>query len=125
MVLGIDLEKVYLCMGDTEGDVENPVLKAEQESQVGKGSRGDVTILPTLVVNNRQYRGTTQSHTKTCFTYLIVSDIIIVVLGKLEKGAVLKAICAGFQESTEPSICLTEGYISLKDYSRTLLFAFQ
>lgn len=25
--------------------------------QVGKGSRGDVTILPTLVVNNRQYRG--------------------------------------------------------------------
>ena len=50
MVLGIDLEKVYLCMGDTEGDVENPVLKAEQESQVGKGSRGDVTILPTLVV---------------------------------------------------------------------------
>lgn len=47
-------------MGDTEGDVENPVLKAEQESQVGKGSRGDVTILPTLVVNNRQYRGTPQ-----------------------------------------------------------------
>ncbi|KAF8089925.1 hypothetical protein N665_0494s0030 [Sinapis alba] len=82
--LGIDLEKVYLCMGDTEGDVENPVLKAEQESQVGKGSRGDVTILPTLAVNNRQYRG------------------------KLEKGAVLKAICAGFQESTEPAICLTE-----------------
>lgn len=34
LVLGIDLEKVYLCMGDTEGDVENPVLKAEQESQV-------------------------------------------------------------------------------------------
>ena len=60
LVLGIDLEKVYLCMGDTEGDVENPVLKAEQESQVGKGSRGDVTILPTLVVNNRQYRGTPQ-----------------------------------------------------------------
>lgn len=25
--------------------------------QIGKGSRGDVTILPTLVVNNRQYRG--------------------------------------------------------------------
>lgn len=25
--------------------------------QIGKGSRGDVTILPTLVINNRQYRG--------------------------------------------------------------------
>ncbi|XP_010529937.1 PREDICTED: vacuolar-sorting receptor 1 isoform X2 [Tarenaya hassleriana] len=82
--LGIDLKKVDKCIGDTEADVENPILKAEQESQIGKGSRGDVTILPTLVVNNRQYRG------------------------KLEKGAVLKAICAGFQETTEPAICLTE-----------------
>ncbi|KAK1351680.1 Vacuolar-sorting receptor 3-like protein [Heracleum sosnowskyi] len=27
------------------------------EAQVGKGSRGDVTILPTLLINNRQYRG--------------------------------------------------------------------
>ncbi|OAP06890.1 VSR1 [Arabidopsis thaliana] len=82
--LGIDLKKVDKCIGDPEADVENPVLKAEQESQIGKGSRGDVTILPTLVVNNRQYRG------------------------KLEKGAVLKAMCSGFQESTEPAICLTE-----------------
>ena len=30
--------------------------------------------------------------------------------GKLDKGAVLKAICAGFEETTEPTICLTEGY---------------
>ena len=82
--LGIDLKKGDKCIGDPEADVENPVLKAEQESQIGKGSRGDVTILPTLVVNNRQYRG------------------------KLEKGAVLKAMCSGFQESTEPAICLTE-----------------
>ncbi|KAJ4895699.1 Vacuolar-sorting receptor 1 [Raphanus sativus] len=82
--LDIDLKKVDKCIGDPNADVENPILKAEQESQVGKGSRGDVTILPTLVVNNRQYRG------------------------KLEKGAVLKAMCSGFQESTEPAICLTE-----------------
>lgn len=40
-----------------------------------------MTILPTLVVNDRQYRG------------------------KLEKVAVLKAICAGFQETTEPGVC--------------------
>ncbi|KAF7845230.1 vacuolar-sorting receptor 1-like [Senna tora] len=81
--LGADLRKIKDCVGDPNADVENPVLKAEQETQIGKGSRGDVTILPTLVINNRQYRG------------------------KLEKGAVLKAICAGFEETTEPTICLT------------------
>nr|DAD38614.1 TPA_asm: hypothetical protein HUJ06_012936 [Nelumbo nucifera] len=83
--LGIDVKKIDKCIGDTEADVENPVLKAEQDAQIGKGSRGDVTILPTLVINDRQYRG------------------------KLDKGAVLKAICAGFQETTEPAVCLSEG----------------
>ncbi|XP_011019003.1 PREDICTED: vacuolar-sorting receptor 1-like [Populus euphratica] len=82
--MGVDLKKIDTCMGDPEADVENEVLKAEQHVQIGKGSRGDVTILPTLVINNRQYRG------------------------KLDKGAVLKAICAGFEETTEPAICLSE-----------------
>ncbi|TKY65666.1 Vacuolar-sorting receptor 1 [Spatholobus suberectus] len=81
--LGADLKKIKDCVGDPHADVENAVLKAEQEAQIGKGSRGDVTILPTLVINNRQYRG------------------------KLSRPAVLKAICAGFLETTEPSICLT------------------
>lgn len=31
--------------------------------------------------------------------------------GKLEKGAVLKAICAGFEETTEPAACLSDGKI--------------
>ncbi|KAJ6746875.1 RING FINGER AND PROTEASE ASSOCIATED DOMAIN-CONTAINING [Salix koriyanagi] len=82
--IGVDLKKIDKCIGDTEADVENEVLKAEQDVQIGKGSRGDVTILPTLVINNRQYRG------------------------KLDKGAILKAICAGFEETTEPAICLSE-----------------
>ncbi|CAK9322205.1 unnamed protein product [Citrullus colocynthis] len=81
--LGLDMDTIEKCMGDPDADSENPVLKEEQQAQIGKGSRGDVTILPTLVVNNRQYRG------------------------KLAKGAVLKAICAGFEEATEPSICLS------------------
>ncbi|CAM8974203.1 unnamed protein product [Rhodiola kirilowii] len=81
--LGLDLKNIERCMGDPNADVDNPVLKEEQNAQVGKGSRGDVTILPTLVVNDRQYRG------------------------KLEKGAVLKAICSGFQETTEPAVCLS------------------
>ncbi|KAL7098874.1 hypothetical protein ACP275_09G046100 [Erythranthe tilingii] len=81
--LGYDVSKIDECIGDIEADDDNSILKAEQEAQIGKGTRGDVTILPTLVINNRQYRG------------------------KLDKGAVLKAICSGFEETTEPAICLT------------------
>lgn len=33
--------------------------------------------------------------------------------GKLEKGAVLKAICSGFEETTEPAVCLSGGKFSL------------
>ncbi|RYR13397.1 hypothetical protein Ahy_B04g070412 isoform D [Arachis hypogaea] len=53
-------------MGDPEADVEN---------EIGHGSRGDVTILPTLV-----------------------------------RSAVLKAVCAGFEETTEPPVCLSGGW---------------
>ncbi|KAL3715294.1 hypothetical protein ACJRO7_007083 [Eucalyptus globulus] len=81
--LGVDLEKINQCIGDPDADKDNPVLKAEQDAQIGKGSRGDVSILPTLIINNRQYRG------------------------KLDREAVLKAVCAGFQETTEPDICLS------------------
>lgn len=80
--LHLPIEKIKSCMGDPEADVENQVLKIEQDLQVGRGSRGDVTILPTLVINDVQYRG------------------------KLERIAVLKAICAGFKETTDPPICL-------------------
>ncbi|KAL8262277.1 hypothetical protein R6Q59_026326 [Mikania micrantha] len=83
--LGVDVKKIRECVGDTEADVENEVLKGEQKAQIGKGARGDVTILPTLIINNRQYRG------------------------KLDKGTVLKAICSGFEETTEPVICLRDG----------------
>ncbi|KAL5773742.1 hypothetical protein ACOSP7_013385 [Xanthoceras sorbifolium] len=81
--LGLPIEKIKKCMGDPKADVENEVLKTEQELQIGRGSRGDVTILPTLVINNVQYRG------------------------KLERTAVLKAVCAGFRETTDPPICLS------------------
>jgi hypothetical protein len=29
--------------------------------------------------------------------------------GKLERTAVLKAVCAGFKEGTEPRVCLSNG----------------
>lgn len=54
---GLPLDKIKKCIGDPEADVENEVLKAEQVLQVGQGDRGDVTILPTLIINNAQYRG--------------------------------------------------------------------
>ncbi|KAM0916844.1 hypothetical protein ACQ4PT_009877 [Festuca glaucescens] len=82
--LGLPAEMIAECMGDPEADVDNDVLKTEQIVQVGQGNRGDVTILPTLVINNVQYRG------------------------KLESTAVLKAICAGYKETTEPRVCLTQ-----------------
>ncbi|KAL8172275.1 hypothetical protein V2J09_024079 [Rumex salicifolius] len=82
--LGLDIKDIDKCMGDPTSDSENTLLKQEQEAQIGKGTRGDVTILPTLVVNNRQYRG------------------------KLERGAVMKAICSGFEETTEPAACLSD-----------------
>ncbi|CAN4083664.1 unnamed protein product [Withania somnifera] len=81
--LDLPVDKIKKCMGDPEANVENKVLKTEQDLQVGRGPRGDVTILPTMVINDVQYRG------------------------KLERTAVLKAICAGFKETTEPSICLS------------------
>lgn len=68
-----------------------------------------MTILPTLVVNNRQYRG--QSRKLALLT--LISELWLMLMyeisGKLEKGAVLKAICAGFEETTEPAVCLSNG----------------
>ena len=38
-------------------DLTEPGHDAAMSFQIGSGSRGDVTILPTLVINNVQYRG--------------------------------------------------------------------
>ena len=35
--------------------------------------------------------------------------LLNLIAGKLDKGAVLKAICAGFQETIESIVCLSEG----------------
>ncbi|GAB4840859.1 Vacuolar-sorting receptor 6, variant 2 [Ancistrocladus abbreviatus] len=81
--LNLPVDQIRKCVGDPAADVENEVLKYEQDKQVGHGARGDITILPTLVINEVQYRG------------------------KLERTAVLKAICAAFKETTDPPICLS------------------
>lgn len=38
MLIGLPIEKIKKCMGDPEADVENDVLKTEQELQVSQGS---------------------------------------------------------------------------------------
>uniref|UniRef100_A0A1J3HNY9 Vacuolar-sorting receptor 5 n=3 Tax=Noccaea caerulescens TaxID=107243 RepID=A0A1J3HNY9_NOCCA len=81
--LGLSLDKIKKCIGDPDADEENQILKAEQNFQLGQENRGVITIFPTFIINNVQYRG------------------------KLERRAVLKAICSGFKERTEPSICLS------------------
>jgi hypothetical protein len=35
--------------------------------------------------------------------------LFVLFKGKLERTSVLKAICAGFKETTEPQVCLSEG----------------
>ena len=56
---------------DSDANDKNPLLESEQRAQVSNGQRGDVTLLPTVVINERQYRG------------------------KLERSAVLATLCAG------------------------------
>ena len=35
--------------------------------------------------------------------------LLNLIAGKLDKVVVLKEICAGFQETTDPTVCLSEG----------------
>uniref|UniRef100_A0A803N3L0 PA domain-containing protein n=1 Tax=Chenopodium quinoa TaxID=63459 RepID=A0A803N3L0_CHEQI len=83
--LNLPIDKIKKCTGNPEADADNKILKNEQDKQIGKESRGDITILPTLVINDVQYRG------------------------KLERSAVLKAVCSAFKETTDPLICLSGG----------------
>lgn len=41
---------------------------------------------------------------------------ICLLAGKLEKGAVLKAICSGFEETTDPAVCLSGGMYLIKTF---------
>ncbi|KAK1391170.1 Vacuolar-sorting receptor 1 [Heracleum sosnowskyi] len=82
---GMDVKLIDKCIGDPTSYMDNPILEAEQAAQAGKGSGGNITILPTLVINNRHYTG------------------------KLETGAVLRAICSYFNETTKPYDDYTKG----------------
>lgn len=82
----LSVTTVQNCMGSSDADQDHVLLKAESEAQgtesIGS-SAGRVVLLPTVVINNRQYRG------------------------RLDAVAITKALCSGFDETTEPEVCLT------------------
>ena len=88
--IGLDIESWRTCVGNPDANEKNAMLESEQRSQVSDGSRGDVTLLPTIVINERQYRG------------------------KIERSAVLNTICAGFKKGQEPEMCNDQGFINNK-----------
>lgn len=47
--------------------------------------------------------------------------LFLVGEGKLERSAVLKAICAGFKETTEPPICLSGGLYDFVNHDRVVV----
>ena len=55
----------------------------------------------------------TTDSTEVCRVRLLYSKFILLnkcfLAGKLEKSGVLKALCSGFEETTEPAICLSTG----------------
>jgi len=56
VALSLDVDAIRACVGDVTADVVNDVLENEQEMQLDDGRRGDINILPTVVINDRQVR---------------------------------------------------------------------
>ena len=88
--LGLDIEGWRRCVGNPDANDKNALLESEQRAQVSNGRRGDVTLLPTVVINEIQYRG------------------------KLERSAVLATLCAGFKIGQAPEMCDDQGFINNK-----------
>jgi len=69
------------CMGNIDDDKPSPILDGEMVGQRGDDKEGEVYILPTIRINEGQYRG------------------------KLSYTEVLRALCAGFNKNDEPAAC--------------------
>lgn len=77
------------CMdvGKLDGTDPIPLLDTELAVQTGNDTESTVAILPTVRVNQKQYRGT------------------------LDAPSVIRALCAAFPLGQEPSLC-NEGWVS-------------
>mmetsp|Transcript_30581 Transcript_30581/g.76515 ORF Transcript_30581/g.76515 Transcript_30581/m.76515 type:complete len:721 (+) Transcript_30581:167-2329(+) len=69
------------CVGDPDTDMDNPLLEAEKDAQVGTDDVSEVSILPTIRINGKQYRGA------------------------LRWDKVLRGLCSGFPKDQEPPVC--------------------
>ncbi|QDZ19326.1 vacuolar-sorting receptor [Chloropicon primus] len=81
------MRDVEECMsGSLSSDEVHPLLEREREHEerMFREGHGRITFLPTVIINQIQYRG------------------------RLEKASVLRGICAGFKEATEPGVCLQD-----------------
>lgn len=83
---GALVRDVERCMGDSMADTEHPLLERERTHELErfKAGQGRITFLPTVIINTVQYRG------------------------RLDSASVLRGICAGFEELSEPGICLQD-----------------
>lgn len=81
--IGIDVNAINDCIGDTSADRKNPMLEAQIELQSPPlgSSRPNIRLLPTILINEERYSG------------------------KVARGEVLSALCAGFEEHSIPSMC--------------------
>ncbi|GAB4818464.1 hypothetical protein N2152v2_005510 [Parachlorella kessleri] len=75
------LDALRQCIGDQNEDSDHPIMEEQLVAQRGNDKEGEVFILPTIRVNDVQYRG------------------------KLAVTEVLRAICAGFTEGNRPDAC--------------------
>eukprot|EP00884_Botryococcus_braunii_P018971 jgi/Botrbrau1/5758/Bobra.0134s0028.3 len=84
--IGLSTDDVNSCMGninaDSDSDILEACIKAAGEDAYGNGR---ILLLPTVAINNAQYRG------------------------RLDVPSVVRGICAGFSETTEPALCLSGG----------------
>ncbi|CAL8466083.1 g5619 [Coccomyxa elongata] len=81
--IGISEDEVSTCMSDSSADTTHTLLEADyQEQGNDQWGNGKILLLPTIIVNKHQYRG------------------------RLDVSPVLRALCAGFSETTEPQVCL-------------------
>jgi hypothetical protein len=78
------LDDVRKCMGNSRADETHPLLEQEinYEMERFQAGLGHIDYLPSVFINTIQYRG------------------------RLDRAAVLRGICAGFEETSEPAVCL-------------------
>ena len=84
---GIDPGEVEKCVGARNADAPHAIFEEQIRAQtdVEYTGRGRVIMLPTVVINFDQYRGS------------------------LSAAGVLRGLCAGFAEGSEPPACLSGG----------------